>query len=261
MTAFTAPGIKIFERDVSEIATPVGTSTGGLVGKTNEGPVNQRILVTNDKEFFSTFGTPQSATDIVHHAANNYLQESDSLYFVRASFGDEAYANIAINTDGQVSAATSASNITATDTTSLLAVTGYEDGNTLKSGNGDPGIYDLETATAISDTGFAQSLLIGSIGPGAYGNNVGVSIITCASSDLENAENGFNWKFQFDDSTSGTPADASLSTTRWSKIYRVNVYTKPEGQDNSYWGEVSATTPVESFLVSNVNNLRDENGA
>lgn len=263
-TKFTAPGIKVKEVDLSEVVSPAGTSTGAIVGKTNKGPVNTRIAISNDKQFLDVFGKPEATTDVAHQAAVIYSQEAP-LVFVRPSFGDEFYANKYVNVAGStLTSAASASTISATPTTDLISVALYADGNTLTSQNGEPGIYDIEFADTLSAAGFGTGLIIGSVGPGAYGNNVGISVVTCADTNLENVENGFTWKFSYDDPESNGTA-SSASDAKWRKVYRVNVYTKPEGTADTYWGNgtytaISATTPVESFLVSN-SKIKDAAGA
>lgn len=275
-TKFTLPGIQVNEVDLSEVVEPAGTSTGAIVGKTNKGPVNTRIAISNDKQFLDVFGEPTAITDYAHQAALIYSQEAP-LVFVRASFGDEYYANKYVNSlttalGSSAANATSAASISATKTTDLIKVDLYSDGNTITSQNGEPGIYDLEFAPTVSGAEWSTGLVIGSVGPGIYGNDVGFSIITCADGtpnstsavNLTDVENGFDWAYAYDDpEANGTPSSAT--DAKWKKVYRVNVYVKPTGNADSYWGNgtataISATSPVETFLVSN-SKIKDAAGA
>ena len=112
--AFSTPGVYRVEKDLSNVVRPLGTSTGAMVGKTNVGPVNMRMLVSTDKQFVSTFGKPVSASYFAHYGAIQFLGESQNLWMVRCTYGDERYANVAFpNVSAGVTSATSASTISA----------------------------------------------------------------------------------------------------------------------------------------------------
>ena len=255
MAKFLAPGVKRIEVDESEIVTPAGTSVGAMVGDVQQGPTNRRIRVTNDKEFLNTFGSPVSGIDATNieevslYAGKEFLQESNSLFYVRTSDTGSHYSNIMVSTavSGQpVSSVT----IDEGTTTALLAREGYADGNKADS------IYAIDNAT-ISSAGYAT--IFSAIGPGAYGDNVGVSVITCASTSGQGL---FDWGYSYDDPESdGTMSSAA--DAKWPQVYKVNVYTKPDGTDESWFvGQDGISgTPDESFLVSNVSTLKDSAGS
>jgi phage tail sheath protein FI len=248
---FIAPGVKRVEKDVSEVVTPSSTSIGGMVGQVSKGIANSRTLITRDRDFYSTFGTPVSgfSSEYAYYAAGEFLKESSQMWFIRPTFGDEDYANKIFSNSASVSGV-SATTINATQTASLLTQSGYEDGNKVND------IYDIESSTA---TGFNDlTLTVASIGPGTYGQNVGVSIITCASEETQNL---FDWGYLYDDAESNG-AKSSATDAVWKKVYKINVYEKPEDQGESYFtsqGGISAT-PIESFLVSNYPTLKDSTG-
>ena len=247
--AFNIPGVYRTEKDISTVVRPVGTSIGAIVGKANQGPVNQRVLVNTDKQFIQTFGTPVSANDYAHYAAIQFLAESQNLWMVRCTYGDEIYANM---TFGTQSSATSAVALSAASTTNVIA--NYVDGYSQTSQVGDAGNGDIESSTTPADT-----ITIASIGPGTYGNNIGVAIV--ASASPVSAQYGFNWMYKYDDAL-----NVSAATATWRKVYRINVYTKPEGVTaQAAWGttsaaQLSAIQPAETFLVSNDPTAKDANG-
>lgn len=95
MARWTVPGIKITEVDESIRTSAAPTlGTGAIVMKSNQGPVNQRIVTSSYDEFTKVFGEPENLDDYGHFAAENFLANGSQLYAVRATMGDEAYAQI-----------------------------------------------------------------------------------------------------------------------------------------------------------------------
>ena len=95
MAKYSVPGINMTEIDntIRSESTP-GLGIGALVMKSNKGPVNQRVVTTNYNEFTEIFGEPETLTDYGHFAAENYFANSNQLFAVRATMGDEQYAQI-----------------------------------------------------------------------------------------------------------------------------------------------------------------------
>ena len=251
---YSNPGVYKFETDISNVIRPLGTSTGAMVGKTNVGPVNMRVLVNTDKQFVTTFGKPVSSSDFSHYGAINFLSESQNLWMVRCSYGDEYYSNTMFPNMSAGLSATSAVSISAMPTSVALAMTDYVDGYTLTTQDTDPGIGDIEEATIPTN-----EIVFASIGPGTYGDNVGIALVTPSMSAISGV-NGFNWKYKYDD-----VADVETDAAIWKKVYRVNIYTKNSNQDaTTAWGTgtsaITANTPVESFYVSNDPTAKDANG-
>jgi phage tail sheath protein FI len=266
---FKAPGITRIETDLSEVAEAAGTSVGALVGAADKGPTNRRVLITSNKQLVDTFGAPTGTeADMTIYAGLEFLKESNALYFVRASHGDEKYASMEVHPTSSVYAAPVTSGIAAAATSAVLLDDEYTDGNTKRRVDGQGGNYDVEKVTTVSAT---SSMLIAAQGPGTYGNDVGISIVTCADTDYRGTY-GFNWEMNYDDPNAtsyvwtsgskiqtldGTPSSATDAV--WKKVYRVNVYEKPLNTDDSYWPATSATTPVETYLVSNYK-IKDAQG-
>lgn len=212
-------GVYRSETDLSEVATPVGTSVGAIVDEASQGPVNQRILVTRDKEFLEIFGKPNDST-LGHgmYAALQFLKESDSLYYVRPTAGTERYAAMSFGSN----AAGTACTVSADSTNNLMLVSGYEDGNAPNN------IKDIESSTV---TGLFN---VASIGPGTYGNNIGIQLFTSASGT------NFDWQNKYDTDTTSVNAVQK-------KVVKVSVFVKDTNASD--FSAVSAS-PVESFYVS-----------
>ncbi len=222
------PGIYRTEDDRS---TPVGTSTGAFVGKANRGPVNTRVEITRDKDLLQVFGNPAESLGYGIYGALEFLKESDKLFFVRSVSGVENYSHVGFTTSGS----SVYKQILATGSTALLSVAGYEDGNKAND------IYDIGT---YSFSG--EPIVIASIGPGSYGNNLAVSIVTCAN----DVSAGFDWRYKYDNNPS------TDSNPLWQKVFKINVYQK--ATNTVGFGSVSGT-PIETFYVSRQNVVDDNN--
>lgn len=81
-----SPNILVKEFDLSGVVPAVTSSTGALVGDFNWGPVEQPILVGNEAELVSTFGSPSldSAADETDFlSASMFLKYSGSAFVTR----------------------------------------------------------------------------------------------------------------------------------------------------------------------------------
>ena len=133
----------------------------------------------------------------------------------------------------------------------------------------EPGNGDIERY----DSAQNNQLVIASVGPGEYGNDIGVSIITPAVAGnmaLTDQPAAFNWKYQFDDEDlvdkdwmEHPSYKDNPNNLTWKKVYKINVYVKTKTQQASVWGsglDALVKEPVESFLVSNDPQVKDGNG-
>lgn len=143
----------------------------------------------------------------------------------------------------------------------------YADGYTVRTeAEDEPGNGDIEQYKSVFD----DQLVIASIGPGKYGDDVGVSIITTECSEIAalNHQNAFNWKYAYDDEDK-VNADTSeyndnpMNLT-WKKVFRINVYIKPKTQTaEAAWGfgmDALLKDPAESWFVSTDPYAKDDNG-
>jgi hypothetical protein len=216
------PGVYRQETDLSEVITPASTSVGALVGNSAKGPINQRVLVSTDKEWVDIFGNPDTIKwGIAGFAATEFLAESNALYFVRASNGTEQYANLAVSATGTTPVAQT---IVATSSTALVA--SYPDGN--KANN----IYDLEN---VSPAG--ALFLVGAVGPGTDGANTAISITTSAGGN-----DGWDWRDAYD-AVSTTATGGIISR----QVFKIDVFRRTS-EDSDFSG-VSGS-PVETWYVA-----------
>lgn len=226
------PGVYTSETDLSEVVSAPDTSIGAFVGRFAKGPANRRITVTNNKEFLTNFGNPNSVSlGYAGYAALAYLDESNRAVVVRATSGTEAYANVAVTSAG-VGAAGS---LFEPATSTLLAVAGYEDGNRAES------IYAY---TQFSFSG--ELFVVGSTGPGIDGNDTAIQIVTSAASPAD----GFDWQYMFD-----TNPFTDLDPL-WPKIFKINVIRKSPSIQGF---NITSGAPVETFYVSR-EQILDNNG-
>lgn len=139
----------------------------------------------------------------------------------------------------------------------------YKDGYTVSIESDDePGNGDVEQYVSNK----ANQLIIASIGPGEYGNDIGVSIITpeCAEIPALNHQNAFNWKYRYDDEDKVDSDEVDQDTLTWTKVYRINVYVKTKSQTaEAAWGtgmDALLKDPAESWFVSNDPTAKDAEG-
>ena len=95
MAKYTVPKINFTEIDnsIRTVSEP-GIGIGAIAIKSNKGPVNMRTVSRNYGEFKEIYGPPEALDDYGHFAAENYLANSNQLYAVRATMGDEQYSQI-----------------------------------------------------------------------------------------------------------------------------------------------------------------------
>ena len=143
----------------------------------------------------------------------------------------------------------------------------YADGYTIRTeAEDEPGNGDIEQYRSVFD----DQLVIASIGPGKYGDDVGISIITteCAEIPALNHQNAFNWKYSYDDddkvdddTTDYTQNPMDLT---WKKVFRINVYVKTKNQTaDAAWGfgmDALLKDPAESWFVSTDPYAKDNEG-
>lgn len=83
-----SPGIVVKEFDLSGVVPAITTSTGAIVGNFNWGPVETPVLVGNEAELVSNFGSPSlvidSASTVDFLSAAMFLKYSSNLYVCRA---------------------------------------------------------------------------------------------------------------------------------------------------------------------------------
>lgn len=153
-------------------------------------------------------------------------------------------------------------NIVATPTSYLVNSVDktYADGYTLLTQSEDePGNGDIEGYNSVFD----NQLIIASMGPGEYGNDIGVSIITAECADIKalQHQNAFNWKYSYDDEDL---VNKDADNLTWKKVFRINVYIKNKSQTAlGAWGtgmDALLKDPAESWFVSTDPYAKDAEG-
>lgn len=219
MQALKTPNVYRAEKDQSEVTAPVGTSIGAIVMSARQGVVNQRVLVTNDKQLIDLFGNPiPDGEDVGIYAGMEFLKESDSLYVVRGTSGSEQYANIVVSGSGVLVSASNGQSVIAQKTSDLLV--DAPDGNT------DTAIYDVDNKTVNGG-----KILIACKGPGTYGNNIGITVVTSATASDAILSASCDWLSKYDASISGS-------------VFKISVFVKTS-EETSF-----PTSPEETFYVS-----------
>ena len=94
MANYVSPGVYTIEKDISEYAPSINTSIIGVVGFASKGPTNKATLITNQNNLVRTFGNPsEGITGQALEGAIEMLEQTNSLYFVRAASSDAADAS------------------------------------------------------------------------------------------------------------------------------------------------------------------------
>ncbi len=98
MTQHSSAGVYVKEYDLSQTVRPATLSIGAVVGASRKGPVNERTLITSQKQFLQVFGPPNASAlppqnggayntgaHFMHYAALEFLRESSQLYVTRVA--------------------------------------------------------------------------------------------------------------------------------------------------------------------------------
>lgn len=284
-----AAGIYRKEIDQSNNLTVAGTSVGAIVVRAPQGPVNREVIVNDYPTYVQNFGNPVfSAGDVPlfgygNYAAEEFLNESNELHVIRAFDAGDKYPMVRFK-----------STFDSDSIWSTSADIGYDGvSGTMSPTNPDSvGVIQvLDTAFATTFTG--NKLMLGALGPGTDGQNIGVTIETfnvtsagvcdwfmsydnmpTASAAYEIITSASNGTGGFTDLASFS---AALDTAgyNWLEIFpiatqvaKINVYVKGANQtwsDLNYKlltsNELAITdlTPVETFYGT-IGFVKDGNG-
>lgn len=170
----------------------------------------------------------------------------------------------------QVEDGDNVSKLVAMSTTEVMADSSglWADGYTPSCDTEDePGNGDIETF----ESNQQNQLVIAAFGPGEWGNDIGVSVITAEAAKYPclNHANAFSWKYRYDDEDKVENAEYPDDYTHneenltWKKVYRINVYAKPKDKTAKIWGfglDALTAEPIESWYVSNDPNAKDSEG-
>ena len=80
-----SPGVLVQEKDLTNVIPAVATSIGAIAGEFSQGPVDEVVSISSEKDLVETFGKPNSSTFEYLFSAASFLQYSSSLKVVRAT--------------------------------------------------------------------------------------------------------------------------------------------------------------------------------
>lgn len=84
--AFSAsPAITVQEIDLTGVVPSTQSSVGAMVGNFRWGPIEDPVLLGNEGELASTFGTPSATNAVDYVSAAQYLSYSGNLYVTRVA--------------------------------------------------------------------------------------------------------------------------------------------------------------------------------
>ena len=230
---FSTPGVYRKEIDKSDILSPVGNSTGAIVGRFKSGPINKPILVSSTKELIEIFGTPiftsgatlspvqQDVPNLGYgfYSADQFLKESNALYVSRIVDSGDKYAGVYIQSTGY----DYTSSASTTNTTSGFGISTipYVNGNQFDTLDNISSIETNANIGSVLTTSGASTMLISSVFPGTEANNIAVSIETFSSA--------CSFVYQFD----GFPLSGNISAGSQviaEQVVRLDVYVKNSSQ-------------------------------
>ncbi len=55
-----SPGVLVRERDLTNVIPAVATTIGAIAGQFNQGPMDEVVSISSEKELVDTFGKPDS---------------------------------------------------------------------------------------------------------------------------------------------------------------------------------------------------------
>ena len=96
MAFLVSPGIQVREFDLSTVVPAVATTEGAIAGAFSWGAVEERILISNEKELVRQFGEPTESNFETFFTAASFLAYGNQLYVSRAidSTAFNATANV-----------------------------------------------------------------------------------------------------------------------------------------------------------------------
>jgi len=223
MALFTpsqSPAVVVKEVDLTGGVPNVQTSTGAFAGNFRWGPVEERVLISNEQNLVDTFASPKTNQAVNFHQASYFLRYSNSLQTVRLVDSD---ANNSVSTTGQ---------------TSSYAVGGY----TVPVVKNKADFNSQQSALDSDGHTFVARF------PGALGNSLRVSL--CPPSLSDSAFDGWTYKSSFD-AAPGTSTYASNRDGTNDEVHAAVVDVN--GEFTGTAGTVLETYPFVS-VASNAKN-------
>ena len=258
---YSVAGVYRTEKDVSEIIRAASTSVGAMVTRAQRGPCNREVITTDFQDWTTIFGNPYflSADTPVYgygpYQAERFHSESNELHTIRIVDENDRYP--AVKFESTIDASTTWQSSAGIDYTGVSAIQ--------TPSNPD----DTETIQALdNDLGLTDKLLIGALGPGTDGQNIGFT--------LETFNTSCDWLLRYDDfptaSALGTiltsasngnvpdvdTFDAAISAVGYSrtsvlpiasKVFKISVYTK---NDDERWADINSDLADGTIALSDL---------
>lgn len=257
---YSTAGVYRKEKDASEIIRATSTSIGACVTRAPKGVCNREVVVTDYNDYVEKFGKPYylSADAPVYgytnYMAERFLSESNELHVVRIVDANDKYPS-------------------AKFLSTFASSADWEDASIDYSGVAaaqTPSNPDTEdTIKAIDDDlGLTDKMIVGALGPGTDGENIGFTIETfnvdcdwilryddfptasAIGTILTSAVNG-----GYEDVSTFDSAFVSAGTTRSnvlpiaSKVFKINVYEKG---DDETWADINADLAAGTITLSDL---------
>jgi len=80
-----SPGVVVQEKDLTNVIPAVATSIAAIAGDFSQGPVDEIVSISSEKNLVETFGKPDSTNFEYFFSAANFLQYGNTLRVVRAT--------------------------------------------------------------------------------------------------------------------------------------------------------------------------------
>jgi len=222
-TPSESPAVVVKEIDLTGGVPNVQSTTGATVVNSRWGPVDERVLVSNEADFVEKFGSPDATTTFSFHRANMFLKYSNKLQVVRII-------------DGTAKNATSTTRQTGGITAASLGEVVKNEANF----NSQESALDSDKHTFVAKY------------PGALGNSLRVSF--CPYSAGDSAFNSWTYKGEFD-AAPGTSSFATKKVATNDEIHAVVV-------DNSGLFTGTKGTILERYAFASVGkNAKDDAGS
>jgi len=108
-----SPGVNVSEIDLTTIVPAVSTTVASIGGVFSWGPVESRMLISNENELVNTFGKPTANNFETFFTASNFLAYGNQLYISRAAstISNNAVANVITASNSTVSFVANSTNV------------------------------------------------------------------------------------------------------------------------------------------------------
>lgn len=98
MAFLVSPGIQVREFDLTTVVPAVATTEGAIAGAFSWGPIEERVLISNERELVQQFGEPTESNFETFFTAASFLAYGNQLYVSRAieDTATNATANVGV---------------------------------------------------------------------------------------------------------------------------------------------------------------------